>query len=55
MVGANHKPAKKPKITVGNAPMSSMVGFTLRRSAGAMNMEVYIAPKIASGAAKTMA
>ena len=34
--GASHRPARKPRITVGSASISSMIGLTLRRMAGAM-------------------
>jgi len=34
--GANHRPAKKPNITVGNASIISIVGLTTRLIAGAI-------------------
>ncbi len=34
--GARNRPAKKPRITVGSASISSMIGLTLLRSLGAM-------------------
>ncbi|MOA33279.1 hypothetical protein D3C78_1545630 [compost metagenome] len=34
--GARNRPAKKPRITVGIASISSITGLTLRRMPGAM-------------------
>ena len=47
--GARNKPAKKPKITVGSASISSITGLIFRRTAGAIKYAVYIAPHTASG------
>ena len=48
---ANHKPAKKPKITVGNASMISIVGLTSPHY-GNHKISGITAPNIANGAAK---
>jgi hypothetical protein len=36
MSGASHRPARKPRITVGSAPISSMAGLTISRMRGRM-------------------
>lgn len=38
--GARNRPAKKPRITVGIASISSITGLTLRRMPGAMKYAV---------------
>ena len=45
----------KPMTTLGSAAMISTVGFTLARTEGCMNCEVYAAPSTASGIANSSA
>ncbi len=40
IIGASHRPAKKPMITVGKASMISILGLTTLRMRESMNCEV---------------
>src|SRR5690554_4671818 len=55
MKGASHKPAKNPRITVGRASITSIVGFTTPRNLGVIKYAVYKAAIMPSGIANSMA
>ncbi len=55
IIGASHKPARNPNITVGSAAIISIIGFIVFLRDGCMNWETQIAEKIEIGMAKNKA